>query len=57
MRNTNDKPQSEKFKETARAIECDENEAAFRRRLKKLVSAPLASLKKQSKPKRNKASK
>ncbi len=32
--------QSEKFIETARAIGCDESEAAFKERLKKLMAAP-----------------
>jgi len=49
--------QGAKFISTAKDIGCDENIAAFKARLKKLVSAPPASLKKPSKPKRDKASK
>lgn len=35
-----EKSQREKFIETARAIGCDEDEAAFKARLKTLVTAP-----------------
>ncbi len=47
--------QSEKFIETARAIGCDESEAAFKERLKKLMAAP--DKKEPVKPKRAKLSK
>lgn len=49
--------QSERFIETARTIGCDEDEAAFKERLKKLVAAPPSSAKKPNKPKPHKASK
>lgn len=34
-----EKPQSQRFKETARALECDEDERAFDEKLKQLVKA------------------
>jgi hypothetical protein len=34
-----DKSQSQKFKEAARAIGCDEDEAAFQERLKQIAKA------------------
>ena len=34
------KPQAEKLKELALELECDEDEAAFDERLKKLATAP-----------------
>ena len=33
------KSQSDKFKETARALECDEDEDAFKRSLRKVAKA------------------
>jgi hypothetical protein len=38
----NPKSQADKFRELARALECDEDEAAFDERLKKLAKAPTA---------------
>lgn len=35
-----DKPQSDKFKEAARDLECNESEEAFERALKRVASAP-----------------
>ena len=35
-----DTPQGDKFKELARELECDDDEAAFDERLKKLAKAP-----------------
>jgi len=49
--------QGAKFIATAKDIGCDESDAAFKERLKNLVSVPPTSLKKPSKPKRHKASK
>jgi hypothetical protein len=37
------KNQAEEFRRAARAAECDENEAAFERRLKAVASAPKSS--------------
>jgi hypothetical protein len=37
VRNTGRTSQSEKFKEAARALECDNDEARFDERVKKLV--------------------
>jgi hypothetical protein len=37
---TEAKPQAEKFKDLARELEADEDEAAFEERLKKLVQVP-----------------
>lgn len=34
---SDDKPQLDKFKEAARALECDDDEARFDERMKKLV--------------------
>ena len=34
------KPQLDKFKDLARELECDDDEAAFDERLKKLATAP-----------------
>jgi hypothetical protein len=34
---TDDKPQLNKFKDAARALECDDDEARFNERLRKLV--------------------
>lgn len=42
--------QGEKFISTARDIGCDESEAAFKERLKKLVSAPAAKAHDKPKP-------
>lgn len=39
----NDKSQSDKFKDAARELECDENEAAFEEKLKKIVPPPRAT--------------
>jgi hypothetical protein len=36
---SDEKPQSEKFKEAARALECDEDEARWNVRLKKVAEA------------------
>lgn len=33
--------QLDKFKETARALECDEDEEAFKAKLRKVVKAPV----------------
>lgn len=49
---TDHKPQSEKFVETARALGCDEDEAAFKERLKKLVTAPAPKPAEKPKPKK-----
>jgi len=57
MEAKNRTPQSEKFIETARAIGCDEDDAAFKARLKKLVSAPAKAQDKPKAAKRRKASK
>jgi hypothetical protein len=35
-----DKPQVDKFKEVARALECDDDEAHFNAKLKKVAKAP-----------------
>ena len=43
------KPQVEKFQELARELECDDDEAAFDERLKKLATAPKAEKPKQEK--------
>jgi len=40
MTDTPRKPQAEKFADLARELECDEDEAAFDERLKKLATAP-----------------
>ena len=40
MTDENDKPQAQKFADLARELECDDDEAAFDERLKKLASAP-----------------
>jgi hypothetical protein len=37
------KPQIEKFKEVARQLECDEDEAAFEEKLKKIAPPPKAT--------------
>ncbi|WP_309607211.1 hypothetical protein [Phenylobacterium sp.] len=37
-----DTPQVDKFRELARELECDDDEAAFDERLKKLATAPPA---------------
>jgi len=52
---TDQRSQSQKFIETARAIGCDESEAAFAERIKKLISAPIK--KAPAKPKKAKPSK
>ena len=36
------KPQADKFRDLARELECDEDEAAFDERLRKLAKAPKA---------------
>lgn len=41
MPNEDKKSQKDKFVETARAIGCDEDEAAFKERLGKLLAAPV----------------
>jgi hypothetical protein len=38
-RDPNEKPQIERFRELARELECDENEAAFDALLRKLLTA------------------
>ena len=38
--NVKDESQLEKFKETARALECNEDEEAFKRSLRKVAKAP-----------------
>jgi hypothetical protein len=38
---TEHKPQLEKFKETARALECNEDEAAFKRSFRAVAKAPV----------------
>jgi hypothetical protein len=48
------KSQRDKFIQTARAIGCDEDESAFKERLKTLVAAPLAPQKTAGKPKAKK---
>jgi hypothetical protein len=35
-----DKPQSDKFRDMARELECDEDEAAFEDRVRKVATAP-----------------
>ena len=52
MQKTNQKTQKDKFIETARALGCDESEAAFDAKLKKLLShKPISNeqVKKQAK--------
>ena len=39
---TDERTQAEKFADLARELECDEDEAAFDERLKKLATAPPA---------------
>jgi hypothetical protein len=46
---TKDKRQYERFVETARALECDESEEAFRRTFAKIVPPKLPSLTKKRK--------
>ena len=36
----NDKSQPDKFRELARELECDEDEAAFEEKVRKVASAP-----------------
>jgi hypothetical protein len=36
----NDKPQPDKFRDLARELECDEDEAKFEGQVKKIVEAP-----------------
>lgn len=40
MNQSPDKTQVEKFKEAARALECDEDEDAFKAKLRKVATAP-----------------
>ncbi len=40
------KSQAEKFQDLARELECDEDEAAFDERLRRLVTAPKAATEK-----------
>lgn len=37
---TKEKTQSEKFREAAKELECDEDEARFERRLRRVAKAP-----------------
>jgi hypothetical protein len=51
--NPDDKPQSERFIETARELGCDEDEAAFDEKLKRIATAKPAKPAKSKKPKRS----
>lgn len=46
--------QTDKFKETARALECDEDEGRFDEALKKVAKAPAPAREKNSKDKPDK---
>lgn len=37
---TDPKPQSDKFRDLARELECDEDEAAFEEKVRKVAGAP-----------------
>jgi hypothetical protein len=44
------RPQLDKFKDLARELECDDDEAAFDERLKKLATGPAVPKPKDEKP-------
>ena len=41
---TDEKPQADKFRDMARELECDENEAAFEDKVRKVATAPKPSV-------------
>ena len=52
---TPEKSQAEKFADLARELECDEDEAAFDERLKKLATAPTPDAKPREPGRRSKS--